>query len=167
MIRAIVAVDNKWGIGKKNDLLFKIPADMKFFREKTAGATVCMGYNTLLSFPGGTPLPNRKNIVLCPEGTVIDGAIAVHDLTSLFDELKKGGDAFVIGGAMFYHTMLYYCEEILVTKVDADGQAEVFFDDLDKDEAFELVYESEPIETNGYTIRFTTYKNKAPKELAV
>ena len=55
MIRAIVAVDEKWGIGKKNDLLFHLPEDMKFFKQKTLNSTVCMGYNTLLSFPGGKP----------------------------------------------------------------------------------------------------------------
>ena len=63
MIKAIVAVDEKWGIGKKNDLLFRLPLDMKYFREKTLGKTVCMGYNTLLSFPEGKPLKNRKNII--------------------------------------------------------------------------------------------------------
>ena len=47
MIKAIVAVDNKWGIGKNNGLLFSIPEDMKFFRATTTGKTVVMGYNTL------------------------------------------------------------------------------------------------------------------------
>ena len=76
MIRAIVAVDEKWGIGKKNGLLFDLPLDMKFFRETTSGKTVCMGYNTLLSFPNGKPLKNRKNIVICPDGVTGDGFIA-------------------------------------------------------------------------------------------
>ena len=67
-MKAIVAVDKKWGIGKNNDLLFSLPEDMKFFREKTSGKTVCMGYNTLLSFPGSKPLKNRVNIVLAPDG---------------------------------------------------------------------------------------------------
>lgn len=66
MIRAIVAADEKWGIGKKNDLLFRLPADMKFFRSTTLGSTVCMGYNTLLSFPNGKPLPNRKISLSAP-----------------------------------------------------------------------------------------------------
>ena len=55
-MKAIVAVDKKWGIGKNNDLLFSLPEDMKFFREKTNGKTVCMGYNTLLSFPNSNRL---------------------------------------------------------------------------------------------------------------
>ena len=166
MIRAIVAVDEKWGIGKKNDLLFHLPEDMKFFRQKTLDSTVCMGYNTLLSFPGGKPLPKRENIVICPESVNRDDLICVHTMENMLAELKKrSGDIFVIGGATFYHTMLGYCEEVLVTKVAADGGAEVFFDDLDKDPRFTCVYESEPIKSGEYSIKFTTYKNLSPIKL--
>ena len=163
---AIVAVDEKWGIGKKNDLLFHLPEDMKFFRQKTLNSTVCMGYNTLLSFPGGKPLPKRENIVICPESVNRDDLICVHTMEDMLAELKKrSGDIFVIGGATFYHTMLYYCEEVLVTKVAADGGAEVFFDNLDKDPRFTCVYESEPVKSGEYSIKFTTYKNLSPIRL--
>ena len=166
MIRAIVAVDKKWGIGKKNDLLFSLPLDMKFFRQTTLDKTVCMGYNTLLSFPNSNPLPRRKNIVLCPEGIEREDVVIVHTLADMLSELKKeDGDVYVIGGAMFYKSMLPYCEEILVTKVDADGDAEVFYENLDENKDFECVKIGEPIETNGYNIQFTTYKNKAVKSV--
>lgn len=158
-MKAIVAVDKKWGIGKNNDLLFSLPEDMKFFREKTSGKTVCMGYNTLLSFPGSKPLKNRVNIVLAPDGVERDDCIIVHTLEELSNTLKNYNDVFVIGGAMFYKTMVPYCEEVYVTKVDADGEATVFYPNLDEIDGFEMVYESEPIESNGYQIRFTTYKN--------
>lgn len=163
---AIVAVDEKWGIGKKNGLLFKLPLDMKYFREQTTGKTVCMGYNTLLSFPGSKPLADRKNIVLCPNDAVRDDLICVHS----FDDMKKAiakedGDVFVIGGAMFYRSMLPYCDKVLVTKVAADGGAEVFFENLDKLDNFTMVKESEELETNGYQIKFTVYKNTAKEEL--
>ncbi len=160
MIRAIVAVDEKWGIGKKNGLLFDLPLDMKFFRETTSGKTVCMGYNTLLSFPNGKPLKNRKNIVICPEGVMGDGFIAVHDMPEMLEAIgKEDGDVYVIGGAYFYKSMLPYCDEVLVTKVKADGNAEVFFENLDEREDFELKEEGEELQTNGYTIKFTKYKN--------
>lgn len=160
MIRAIVAVDEKWGIGKKNGLLFDLPLDMKFFRETTSGKTVCMGYNTLLSFPNGKPLKNRKNIVICPEGVTGDGFIAVHDMPEMLEAIgKENGDVYVIGGAYFYKSMLPYCDEVLVTKVKADGNAEVFFENLDEREDFELKEEGEELQTNGYTIKFTKYKN--------
>ena len=163
-MKAIVAVDKKWGIGKNNDLLFSLPEDMKFFREKTKDKTVCMGYNTLLSFPNSKPLKNRVNIVLAPEGVERDDCIIVHTLEELSKTLKNYNDVFVIGGAMFYKTMLPYCEEIYVTKVDADGEATVFYPNLDELEGFEMIYSSEPIESNGYTIRFTTFKNNLVKE---
>ncbi len=160
MIRAIVAVDEKWGIGKKNGLLFDLPLDMKFFRETTSGKTVCMGYNTLLSFPNGKPLKNRKNIVICPDGVTGDGFIAVHDMPEMLETIgKEDGDVYVIGGAYFYKSMLPYCDEVLVTKVKADGNAEVFFENLDEREDFELKEEGEELQTNGYTIKFTKYKN--------
>ena len=160
-MKSIVAVDKCWGIGKNNDLLFSLPEDMKFFREKTAGKTVCMGYNTLLSFPGSKPLKNRTNIVLAPDGVERDDCIVVHTLEELSKELSKynSDDVFVIGGAMFYKTMLPYCSEVLVTKVDADGGAEVFYENLDKMENWSCISSEEPIETNGLIIRFTIYKN--------
>ena len=165
-MKAIVAVDKNWGIGKKNDLLFSLPEDMKFFREHTLNKVVIMGSNTLKSFPGGKPLKNRTNIVLFPGGEKREDCIIVESLEELSVKIKEfnGEDVFVIGGAMFYKTMLPYCTEVLVTKVDADGGAEVFYENLDKLSNWSCEYVSEPVETNGYTIRFTTYKNSDVKE---
>ena len=59
----IVAVDENWAIGYKNELLIRIPADMKMFRQETTGKVVVLGRNTLETFPGGQPLKNRKNII--------------------------------------------------------------------------------------------------------
>lgn len=165
-MKAIVAVDKKWGIGKKNDLLFSLPEDMKYFREKTLNKVVVMGSNTLKSFPNGKPLKNRTNIVLFPGGEKRDDCTVVESLEELSAELKKypADDVFIIGGAMFYKTMLPYCSEVLVTKVDADGGAEVFYENLDEKENWTCVQVAEPVETNGYTIRFTVYKNSDVKE---
>ena len=162
-MRAIVVVDRNWGIGKKNDLLFRLPADMKHFREVTAGKTVVMGSNTLLSFPEGKPLKNRTNIVLWPGGEKREDCVVVGSLEELFTEVKKypQEDVFLVGGAMMYRTLLPYCDEAIVTKADADGGAEVFFENLDKLENWSLSEAGEAIETNGYTIRFCRYKNAA------
>ena len=91
----------------------------------------------------------------------------VFSLEELFAELKKydKDKVFVIGGAMMYKTLLPYCEEVLVTKVDAVGGADAYFENLDKNPDFQLVYSSEPVETNCYSIKFTTYKNKAVKAI--
>ena len=165
-MKAIVAVDKKWGIGKKNDLLFSLPADMAFFRKTTLNKVVVMGSNTLKSFPNGNPLKNRTNVVLFPGGEKRDDCIIVDSMDELKVELKKypTDDVFIIGGAMFYKTMLPYCSEVLVTKVDADGGAEVFYENLDELPNWSCVYESESEQTNGYNIRFTTYKNSDIKD---
>ena len=164
-MQAILHCDRKWGIGKRNDLMFRLPKDMKFFRTTTSGKVVVMGSNTLLSFPGGKPLKNRTNIVLWPGGDPVrareDGYILVQSLPELFRAVApyNPDDVFVIGGAMMYHTMLPYCSRVLLTKVEADGGAEVFFDNLDKLDSWSMVYESEPQDDNGLSIRFTTYEN--------
>ena len=68
-MNAIVVVDQNWAIGRDNDLLFSLPTDMKRFRSLTLGGTVILGRRTLDSFPGGRPLPKRRNIVIthCPD----------------------------------------------------------------------------------------------------
>ena len=60
----IAAVNNNWGIGAENDLLYHIPRDMKFFRGKTKDNIIIVGRKTLESFPNGAPLKYRDNIVL-------------------------------------------------------------------------------------------------------
>ena len=164
-MKAIVAVDKFWGIGKKNGLLFNLPADMRYFKEKTLGKVVVMGSNTLKSFPNGKPLKDRTNIVLFPGGEKREDCIVVDSLDELRKELKKydTDDVFIIGGAMFYKTMLPYCSEVLVTKVAADGAAEVFYENLDDLTNWKMVKESQPTETNGYSVKFTVYKNSDVK----
>ncbi len=163
-MRAIFNCDRRWGIGRNNDLLFSLPADMKFFRETTRGRVVVMGLNTLRSFPGGKPLKNRVNVVLSPT-PVEEDVVCVHDLNELFSAVRNypPEDVFVVGGASVYRTLIPYCSEVLVTRVDADGDADVFVPDLDASEDFELVQESEPTEDNGYRIRFCRYRNRNPR----
>lgn len=165
-MRAIFHADREWGIGRNNDLMFRLPKDMKFFRETTKGKVVVMGLNTLRSFPEGKPLKNRTNIVLCPD-ELDEDVIVVHSPEELFREVGKypADDVFVIGGASVYRALIPYCSEVLVTRVDAIGNADTFVPDLDADEHFRLTAESDPVEDNGYMIRFCTYRNMAPKQI--
>lgn len=164
-MKAILHCDKNWGIGRNNQLMFRLPADMKFFRETTSGKVVVMGSNTLLSLPGGKPLKNRTNIVLWPGGDRERALGYGYTMTESMDELKAEikkyppDDVFVVGGAMMYRTMLPYCSHALVTRVDADGEADTFFPDLSREAGWSLESESEEIEDNGYKIRFCTYVN--------
>ena len=163
MIISILNCDQKWGIGKRNGLLFNLPLDMKFFRETTKGHVVCMGENTLLSFPGSKPLKNRTNIVLSQDATHnYDGVINVHTFQDFLLKMKEYSEndvVFVIGGASIYRQTLPYVDEVLLTKVNADGGAEVFFPNLDEMEEFELVEEGKPQLDGDIEIRFCKYKN--------
>lgn len=169
MIISILSADNKWGIGKRNGLLFSLPLDMKFFRTTTSGHVVAMGENTLLSFPNSKPLKNRTHIVLSADPTHnYEGVINVHSFEDFLKTIKEKAlneDVYIIGGASIYNQMIPYVDKILLTKVYEDGGAEVFFHNLDEDPNFECVEMGEPLIDNGYQIRFTTYVNKNKKSI--
>lgn len=162
-LRLILNCDLKYGIGKANGLLFRLPKDMAFFKATTLGHTVAMGENTLLSFPGGKALKDRTNIVLSAEASHnYDKVINVHSFLEFKEAIKRAlekDDVYIIGGASIYRQMLPYCDEVLLTKVEEDGKAEVFFVNIDDDPNFALDEEKAPEEDNGHIIRFTKYSN--------
>lgn len=169
MIISILNCDKKWGIGKKNGLLFSLPLDMKFFRETTKGHVVCMGENTLLSFPGSKPLKNRTNIVLSQDPTHnYEGVINVHtfeDFLAKIGYYSKNETVFVIGGASIYRQTLPYVDEVFLTKVNKDGEAEVFFPNLDEMPEFECIDKGAPIMDGDIEIRFTRYINNKKQDI--
>lgn len=169
MIVSILNCDKKYGIGKRNGLLFSLPLDMKFFRETTKGHVVCMGENTLLSFPNQKPLKNRTSIVLSQDPTHnYDDVVNVHNFDEFLKKIKEyeiNDIVFVIGGASIYRQTLPYVDEVYLTKVNADGGAEVFFVNLDEHPDFKLIKESEPVMDGSLEIKFTAYKNLNKKEI--
>ena len=115
----IVAVDNNWAIGSKNELLIRIPNDHKHFREETTGKVVVLGRKTLETFPQGMPLKNRINIILSKDPNYqVKDAIVVHSIEELLEELKKYDEEniYIIGGESIYRQMLPYCDVAHVTK---------------------------------------------------
>ena len=128
-----------------------------------------MGENTLLSFPGSKPLKNRTNIVLSQDPTHnYEGVINVHTFEGFLKEMKKHAvrdTVFVIGGASIYRQTLPYVDEVYLTKVNADGGAEVFFVNLDEEKDFELIKESEPEMDGELEIKFCVYKNNNKKDI--
>ena len=100
-MNAIVAVDSNWAIGKNNQLLVRIPADQKMFRQETTGKVVLMGRKTLESFPGGQPLKNRTNIVLTRDPSYHPkDVIVVHSVEEALEAVKDypPQDVYCIGG---------------------------------------------------------------------
>ena len=169
MIISILNCDNKWGIGKKNGLLFNLPLDMSFFRKTTLNHTVAMGENTLLSFPNSKPLKNRTNIVLSKdESHNYEGVINIHSFDEFLrkiNELAQKDDVYIIGGASIYNQTLPYVDKVLLTKVHADGGAEVFFTNLDELDNFVIIDRSGPQMDGNIEIEFLTYINTNKKEI--
>ena len=160
-MKMIVAVDKNWGIGKNNDLLVSIPADMKMFRTETSGKVVVMGRKTLESFPGGLPLKNRTNIVLSGNPDYqVKGAIVVHSLQELLEEIKKypKDQVYCIGGDSVYKMLLPYCDTAQVTKIDFAYEADRYFPKLDEMPQWQVAAESEEQTYFDLEYRFVRYE---------
>lgn len=160
----IVAVDNKWAIGNKGDLLISIPEDMKFFRQMTTGKVVVMGKNTLESFPNSKPLKNRVNIVIALEKDYkVEGAVTVYSIEEALEEIKKYDtkDVFVIGGGSIYRQMLPYCDTAYITYIDYSYEADTFIPNLDEmSDEWYIAEESDECTYFDLVYYFRTYKRK-------
>ncbi len=160
----IAAVDENWAIGKNNQLLVRIPADQKFFREMTIGRVVVMGRKTLESFPNGQPLKNRTNIVLTHnKDYAVKDAIVVHSMDELHEELKKydSDDVFVIGGEKIYEQLLDECDVAHITKIDFAYDADAYFPNLDQNPDWEITGDSE--EQTYFDLEYYFYRYEKKK----
>lgn len=162
-MKAIVAVDKNWAIGKGNDLLVKIPSDQKFFRQETSGHVIVMGRKTLESFPGGQPLKNRTNIVLTRRQDYDGkGALVVHSVEELLEELKnyREEEIYVVGGGQIYELLLPYCDLIHVTKINFAYEADTYFPNLDQLPEWEVTASSEEQTYFDLEFEFLQYERK-------
>lgn len=142
----IVAVDQNWAIGKDNDLLVSIPADMKMFRQETTGKVVVMGRKTLETFPNGLPLKNRTNIIITKNKDFqVKDAIVVHSIEEALEAVKDypTEDVYCIGGDSIYRQMLPYCDVAHITKIEFAYEADRYFPNLDEMPDWEIETESE------------------------
>lgn len=160
-MKCIAAVDKNWAIGKNGKLLVSIPEDMKYFRDTTMDGVVVMGRKTLESFPGGKPLTGRVNIVFTRDTNYkADGAIIVHDKEQLSEILKDYPDreVFVIGGSQIYNLLIDECDTAYITRIDFSYEADAYFPNLDKDDKWELVGESDENTYFNLAYTYCTYK---------
>ena len=157
----IVAVDENWAIGYKNELLIRIPADMKMFRQETTGKVVVVGRKTLETFPNAQPLKNRTNIILSTQKDYeVKDAIVVHSIEELLKELKHypAEDIYITGGEMVYRQMLSYCDVAHVTRIDRTYEADAYFPNLDQDPEWEITAESDEQSYFDTTYTFVKYE---------
>jgi len=121
-------------IGKGNSLPWNLPEDLKFFKQTTLGHAVLMGLNTWYSLPV-KPLKNRKNFVLCPEGTEIDSVEGIDvELVHNIDEFLKRTDiedVFIMGGATVYKLFIDKVDELYLTMIQENVEGNVYFPEFD------------------------------------
>ena len=163
---AIASADKNWAIGFKDQLLVKIPSDMKNFRKHTLNHVVVLGRKTLAGFPNGLPLAQRTNIILSrKQDFEVRGGIVVHDEKELFRELAKydSDDIYVIGGASIYQMLIPYCDKAIITKIDYSYEADTYFPNLEEMEGWELVEEGKEETCFSIEYCYQTYVNKDPK----
>jgi|TARA_Y100000310_G_scaffold105294_1_gene103705 dihydrofolate reductase len=148
MISLIAAMGRNRVIGKDNSLPWKLPEDMKRFKELTSGKTVIMGRKTFESI--GRPLPNRKNIIITRDQNYkAEGCIVVH---SVEDALKNAdnNEVMVIGGAQIYDLFLSKANKMYLTLIDHDFEGDAYFPEYNKDEWKEVSREEGKSENNKF-----------------
>lgn len=161
LLAIAVAVGENYAIGKNNQLLWHMPADLKFFKQTTSGHTVVMGRKTFDSV--GKPLPNRRNIVITRDSELkIDGVEVVNSLDAAIaltkDEEKP---VFIVGGAEIYRQALPKTDVLYLTTIHHNFDADTFFPEIDRNDWTVISAERhEADEKNKYDYTFEVLKRK-------
>ena len=161
-MKFIVSVDMNWGIGKDNDLLMRIPDDMKQFREKTTGNVIVMGRKTLESFPNSKPLPNRLNLVITSnKDYYADGVVICHSIDEALEKIKDlNKDVYIVGGGSIYTAFMPYCNEAIITKFEKLFDADTFIENLDENKDWEVDNVEKADEYEGVKYKVIRYRRK-------
>lgn len=141
----IAAIGKNGELGKDNQLIWRIPEDMKFFKSATINKPIVMGINTLNSLP--KLLPNRKHIVLTHREVELSPEImVVHNMEDLLKYIQTlNEEVMVIGGAQVYSQMIKYADKMLLTEIEESAPANVFFPNIDMD-----IWKSELLSEHQY-----------------
>lgn len=160
MITIIAAIGKNNALGKNNQLIWHLPADLKRFKKITTGNSIIMGRKTFESL--GKPLPNRVNIIITrnPKYTTKNG-IVVHSLKEAIKIAPKEKQIFIIGGAQIYKQALPIADKLDLTFVHKDFDADAFFPEINLS-----VWEEEKRENfkanekNKYDYSFVSFKRR-------
>lgn len=145
-------------IGKDNDLPWRLPRDMAYFKQQTQHKTVVMGRKTWESF-GGKPLPNRRNIIITrsQEFTATDAEV-VYSVEEAMQLAGQDNELMVIGGSTIYEQFLQYADRLLMTKIDHDFAGDTYFPEVDWSQWQQAsITEGIRDEKNDYDYRFEEY----------
>lgn len=162
----IVAMDLNRGIGKDNDLMWHLPADMKFFRETTTNHVVVMGRKNFESIPEKyRPLPKRENVILTRNKDYsADGTLIFHDYESCLNHYKNSDKTvFIIGGGEIYKIALEQnsIDEMYISHVNHSFDADTFFPEMDESKWTEEITTTHlKDEKNSFGFKIVHYRKK-------
>lgn len=166
MIKLICAIDKNDAIGYGNDLLFRIPADLKRFRQMTENNHVLMGRKTFQSLP--YPLPNRINTVLSRDGKFPHSSdvFVMDSVEKVINHYRSGSQdkhLYVIGGEGVFEAFLPYADEVHLTYIDkAAEKADTFFNRKMLEEHYFMTgFKKNYCEKNDLDFYYVDYKNKS------
>lgn len=166
-VSLIVAMDSNRGIGKNNDLMWHLPADMNFFKETTKNQIVVMGRKNYDSIPEKyRPLPNRLNVILTRNKDFkAENCLVFNSLNDCLDHFKdeKERKVFIIGGGEIYKIALdsNCLNEMYITFVNGVFDADTFFPKFDESEWKKQVLNEQSIDEKhkyGFVIKKFTKK---------
>ena len=161
MLSIIVAKAKNNIIGKDNKMLWKLPDDLKRFKERTTGHTIIMGRKTFESI--GKVLPNRLNIILTrdPNYKIDDPNVKIlGGVSDLEEYINDENENFVIGGAQIYSILMPKCQKLYVTQVDKDFVGDTYFPVIRENE-WEVSEKTDgPKDENDFKYEYITYKRK-------
>ena len=156
IISLIVVADEHNGIGKSNQLLCHLPADLKYFKQTTTGHHIVMGRKTYDSV--GKPLPNRVNIVITRNSLLsLPGCVVVADLQQAISYAAENGETelFITGGGTIYEQAMGIANRIYLTRIHHNFEADTFFPAIEPTMWKELSSEfNEQDEKNKYDYSF-------------
>ena len=127
MIRAILACDENWGIGKSGALPWPHnPADLKWFKASTLNHTIVMGKATWDSLPV-KPLPNRVNVVVSSSDILAKvDVVSISDLRRRMSSMDTDQDVWIIGGARLIEGMMDYIDEFHLSQIKGNYNCDTF-----------------------------------------
>ncbi|MFK5914349.1 MAG: type 3 dihydrofolate reductase [Woeseiaceae bacterium] len=129
-ISMIAAMTEDRVIGIKNTLPWKLPNDMKWFRQHTLGKPIVMGRKTFESF-GAKPLPQRTNIIITRDASYeAENCIVVHSIDEAIKAAGNVEEVMIIGGASFYEQMLERADRLYLTFVHAELEGDAWFPEI-------------------------------------
>jgi dihydrofolate reductase len=139
IVSAIVAISENRAIGKNNQLLWHLPADLKHFKVITSGHSIIMGRRTFDSV--GKPLPNRRNIVVTRQHIAVPGCEVVNSIEAALELCKGEHEVFIGGGAEIYKMAMNLTGRIYLTIVHKLYEADTFFPQIDMNEWKEVSHD--------------------------